>query len=88
MTTPHTPGPWFFALYGDMPFGQVETDAGDCRVASDVTRANGHLIAAAPGMLAALRLCCDALHVDGCTDTMVAFTTARAAIAAATGATP
>ncbi len=84
----HTPGPWSFALYVDRPFGQVESDAGDCCVASYVTRANGRLIAAAPDMLDALRVCLDALLFGGCTDTMTAFHSARRALAKATGATP
>lgn len=99
--TAHTPGPWFASRFGDVwaetgvdKPGQRTVDICVMKVdqfepfkPSDQWEANARLIAAAPDLLAALRLMLDfdySLDYSGA-PSMDAIDAARAAIAAAEG---
>lgn len=95
MSALHTPGPWVAkqpkAVLGCDPRGQWYVHAKDCTVACTLDgdrAANAHLIAAAPELLAALRLYVEReteLHGDMPVGMRGATDAARAAIAKATG---
>ena len=92
-TTNHTPGPWRIGDAGHTVFGPKTSEPAPATITSrlDATprvslgerKANLHLIAAAPDLLAALELACDEL--DGDTDRYGLVRKLAAAIAKARG---
>lgn len=68
MKTQHTPGPWAVSKIGN-PYEQyiihAEEDSTGRNIAGSVEgRANAHLIAAAPELLEALKLCLETARFD------------------------
>ena len=80
MTTKHTPGLW--SLVPD-PEGWTLESNGLTVTTFDATEANARLIAAAPDMLAALRVVVDSYSDAGCEDCGVIGAEAHQAVLAA-----
>ena len=91
MTTQHTPGPWYIDCQNESAAigyrAIVDGDGYTVCSPSPMGQANARLIAAAPDLLAALRLCERALEERDAEAEEHAAKAARAAIAKATGET-